>query len=224
MKLVLILALMIYLAKVSKILSSQYTINIKNYSWAILHSFFHAKSSKSGINSTLTSHLTLERSYVKGSTATCLVATMLDCTGLWDLWRKRLKKVLTYKQPIFECLFYITGALRCYSWKDLEESCSRQLKRKETVLKSVVALEHRPGCRAPIWEYSARPRGPRASLEDQRRPLSKLHPSPASPSACPRCPRFLPGAVPPPLPDKPPAGRSPSQSLFPREPAYDLHP
>ena len=47
-----------------------------------------------------------------------------------------------------------------------------------------------------MGEHSARPPGCRAPLEDQLRPLLWPCPSPASPFACPRCPRFLPGGVP----------------------------
>ena len=44
--------------------------------------FFHNKSFKSGMNSTLTSHLTLEQTNVKGTMPPCLVDTRLSCTGL----------------------------------------------------------------------------------------------------------------------------------------------
>lgn len=43
--------------------------------------FFHTKSFKSGMNSTLTSHLTSEQINVKDTMAMYLVATRLSCTG-----------------------------------------------------------------------------------------------------------------------------------------------
>ena len=56
--------------------------------------FSHTKSFKSGMNATLTSHLTLEQINVKDIMAMCLVATRMSCTGLWDLWRKVLKRLV----------------------------------------------------------------------------------------------------------------------------------
>ena len=44
--------------------------------------FSHTKSFKSGMNATLTSHLTLEQINVKDIMAMCLVATRMSCTGL----------------------------------------------------------------------------------------------------------------------------------------------
>ena len=79
-------------------------------------------------------------------------------------------------------------------------SFQKKRKKKKRNLPSTVRTADCSRLRLPVGpamgEHSARPPGRRAPLEDQLRPLLWPCPSPASPSACPRCPRFLPGGVP----------------------------